>query len=95
MPANQMRKISEVIADLQNIKDAFGDTCVYIRRGGMSWGAVALNRHDADKKNGVFDLQAQHDRDMKARMQQIERLADDNRDLGARLAALAEQPTTK
>lgn len=89
---DRMQKISEVIAHLQSIKERFGDTCVYIRRGGMSWGAVALNRRDDDKKNGAFDLQAQHDRDMTARMEQVQRLIDDNRELRARVA-LTPSPT--
>lgn len=83
---DRMQKISEVITHLQSVQDRFGDTFVYIRRGGMSWGAVALNRRDDDKKNGVFDLQAQHDREITARVQQVERLIADNRDLRARLA---------
>ncbi|WP_398473600.1 hypothetical protein [Tardiphaga sp.] len=71
---DRMVKIGKLIVDMQSIKDRFGDTCVYIRRGGLSWGAVALNRRDDDKKHGVFDLQEQHDRDMLARLEQIERL---------------------
>lgn len=71
---DKFRKISGLIADLQATKDRFGDTCVYIRRGGLSWGAVALNRREDDKKHGVFDLQAQHDRDMLQRAEQVERL---------------------
>lgn len=55
----------------------FGNTCVYIRRGGLSWGAVALNRQADDKKHGVFDLQAQHDRDMAERLGQVQRLIED------------------
>lgn len=73
---DRMVKISKLIGDLQSIKDRFGDTCVYIRRGGLSWGAVALNRCDDDKKHGVFELQAQHDRDMLQRLEQIERLKE-------------------
>jgi hypothetical protein len=72
--ADKMRKISELIVDLQSILNRFGDTCVYIRRGGLSWGAVALNSRSDDEKHGVFDLQAQHDRDMLERLGQIERL---------------------
>jgi hypothetical protein len=71
---DEMMKISALIARLQSTMDQFGDTCVYIRRGGLSWGAVALNRRDDDRKHGVFDLQAQHDRDMLQRLEQIERL---------------------
>lgn len=71
---DHMVKISDLISRLQSTKDQFGDTCVYIRRGGMAWGAVALNRRADDEKNGVFDLQAQHDRDMLQRLEQIERL---------------------
>lgn len=76
-PCGHMTQISKLIADLQQIKDRWGDTCVYIRRGGLSWGAVALNRRTDDEKHGVFDLQAQHDRDMLARLEQIERLKAD------------------
>lgn len=72
-----MTQISKLIADLQQIKDSWGDTCVYIRRHGLSWGAVALNYQNDDEKNGVFDLQDQHDRDMLARLEQIERLKAD------------------
>lgn len=71
---DHMMKISALIASLQSTLDRWGDTCVYIRRGGLSWGAVALNRRDDDQKHGVFDLQAQHDRDMLARLEQIGRL---------------------
>ena len=71
---DHMVKISTLISRLQSTFDQFGDTCVYIRRGGLSWGAVALNRRDDDKKHGVFDLQAQHDRDMLQRVEQVERL---------------------
>lgn len=74
---DHMIQIAKLIADMQEIQRKFGNTCVYIRRGGVSWGAVALNRRDDDKKNGVFDLQAQHDRDMLARVEQIERLMKD------------------
>lgn len=74
---DHMVKISQLIADMQEVHRKFGDTCVYIRRGGLSWGAVALNRRDDDKKHGVFDLQEQHDRDMLARLEQIERLKAD------------------
>jgi hypothetical protein len=77
---DRMEKISALISRLQAVLDRFGDTCVYIRRGGLSWGAVALNRQDDDKSHGVFDLQAQHDRDMEQRVGQVERLiADKNR----------------
>jgi hypothetical protein len=71
---DRMVSIEKLIADLQSIRDRFGNTCVYIRRGGLSWGAVALNRRGDDEKQGVFDLQAQHDRDMLARLEQIGRL---------------------
>ena len=46
-----MEKISALIARLQETKDRWGNICVYLRRGGLAWGAGALNR-------GVFDLQA-------------------------------------
>jgi len=72
-----MRKISNLIEQLTHIRDAFGDTCVYIRRGGLSWGAVALNWEADDAKHGVFDVQAKHDRDMQDRADQVERLIKD------------------
>lgn len=74
---SQMKRISALIADLQDVLNKFGDTCVYIRRDGLSWGAVALNRQADDEKNGVFNLQATHDRDMADRLGQIERLIAD------------------
>lgn len=74
---DRMWKISKLIAELQSVLDRFGDTCVYIRRGGMAWGAVALNRKADDEKNGVFDLQATHDLAMVERLEQIERLKAD------------------
>lgn len=74
---SHMIKISAMIADLQSIFDRWGDTCVYIRRGGCSWGSVALHRRAYDEKHGIFDIQAQHDRDMQKRLEQIERLKAD------------------
>lgn len=74
---DHMVQIDTFIADLQEISDRFGNTCVYVRRGGLSWGAVALNRRDDDKKHGVFDLHAQHDRDMTQHAEQVERLIAD------------------
>jgi hypothetical protein len=72
-----MIQIEDLISRLEAVQNQFGNTCVYIRRGGMGWGAVALNRRDDDQKNGVFDMQAQHDRDMQARLEQIGRLRAD------------------
>jgi hypothetical protein len=74
---DEMVKISVLIARMQDTLNRFGDTYVYIRRGGLSWGAVALNRRDDDKKHGVFDLQATHDREMTERVEQIGRLIAD------------------
>ncbi len=71
---DHMIHIESLIIDLQKTLDRFGNTCVYIRRGGLSWGAVALNRRSDDEEHGVFDLQAQHDRDMTQRVGQVERL---------------------
>jgi hypothetical protein len=90
---DRMVKIEKLIADLQAIKDRFGNTCVYIRRGGLSWGAVALNRRDDDQKHGAFDLQAQHDRDMLARLQQIERLKASRDAAEQEVRTLTEQLT--
>lgn len=74
---SHMIQIDALIVDLKGISDRFGNTCVYIRRGGLSWGAVALNRCDDDKKFGIFDLQAQHDRVVEQLGGQIERLKAD------------------
>lgn len=71
---NRMVQIKTLIADMQSILERYGNTCVYIRRGGLSWGAVALNRRDDDEKHGVFDIQAQHDRNTQQRVEQVERL---------------------
>lgn len=87
---DRMVKISEMIAQLQSIQERFGNTCVYVRRGGMSWGAVALNWRDDDKANGVFDLQAKHDKDMEARAGQVKRLIED-RDRWMERAIAAER----
>lgn len=92
---NRMCKISELVAELQETQKRFGDSCVYIRRGGLAWGAVALNRQADDKKHGVFDLQAAHDRAMSERLGQVERLiADRNewRDRAVKAEAAALQP---
>lgn len=77
---NHMMQIAELIKRLQNVHDRWGNTCIYIRRGGLSWGALALNRCADDEKYGTFDLQAQHDRDMTARLEQIERLMQERDD---------------
>lgn len=71
---SHMVQIATLIADLQDILRKFGNTCVYVRRGGLSWGAVALNRRGDDEKFGLFDLQAQHDRETIQRGEQVERL---------------------
>ncbi|SHJ72347.1 hypothetical protein SAMN05444159_1323 [Bradyrhizobium lablabi] len=89
---DHMVKISALISRLQSTMDQFGDTCVYIRRGGLSWGAVALNRRSDDQKHGVFDLHAQHDRDMLQRLEQIERLKASRNAAEARITeAVAEE----
>ncbi|MBB3297834.1 MULTISPECIES: hypothetical protein [unclassified Rhizobium] len=100
---DHMIQIEDLISQLEAIHDRFGNTCVYIRRQGMGWGAVALNRRDDDKKNGVFDLQAQHDRDMHARLEQLGRLKKDRAEAwrqrrdaeGSRDAARAAADTLK
>jgi hypothetical protein len=89
---DRMERISVLICSLQKVLEQFGDTCVYIRRGGLAWGAVALNRRDDDKKHGVFDLQAQHDRDLEQRAGQVERLiADRNRWMERAMEAEAKE----
>ncbi len=47
-----MRKVSDTIAYFQDVLARYGDSCVYIRTGGCSWGAVALNRKHADELAG-------------------------------------------
>lgn len=52
-----MRRASEMIAELQDILKKFGDTCIYVRRGGLAWGALALTREYADRnRRGDFSL---------------------------------------
>lgn len=82
---DRMTPIDDLIGELQGIRSKFGNTCVYLRRGGMSWGAVALNRRADDEKSGVFDLQAQHDKDMLALIDRIERLKAERNELRAAL----------
>lgn len=86
---DRMVKISALIADLITVRERYGDTCVYIRRGGMAWGSVALNREADDKKHGVFDLQAQHDRDMQRMAEIVERWRADRK--AAEACALAAE----
>lgn len=85
--ADRMVKISALIANLTRVQEHYGDTCVYIRRGGMAWGAVALNREADDKKHGVFDLQAQHARDMQRMAELVERWKADCKAAEARALA--------
>jgi hypothetical protein len=91
---DRMVKIEKLIADMQAVRDQFGNTCVYIRRGGLSWGAVALNRRADDERHGVFDLQAQHDRDMEARVGQVERLIEDRNEQRQRATEAEDRATT-
>lgn len=76
---DRMTRIDDLIRELQHVSSRFGNTCVYIRRGGLSWGAVALNRRDDDQRNGVFDLQAQHDREVALLCERIENLKAERR----------------
>jgi len=47
----RMVQISELIKELEAVREQWGETCVYIRD--MSWGAVALNRKaDDDERTG-------------------------------------------
>lgn len=92
---SHMVQIDALIGDLASISKRYGNTCVYVRRGGLSWGAVALNRRSDDEKFGLFDLQAEHDRVLTQRAEQVERLiADRNSEREARWkldAALREK----
>lgn len=77
---NHMVQIDKLIADLQEIRAKFGNTCCYIRRFGLSWGAVALNYETEDEMNGVFNLQAKYEAILLERGEQVERLvAEKNR----------------
>lgn len=71
---NHMIQIEKLIADLQSVHKQFGNTCVYIRQFGVSWGAVALNREAEDEKNGVFVLEDRYREILVERLAQIERL---------------------
>lgn len=57
-----MVRLDAFMADLEKVRKVMGNTCVYIRNGGVSCGAVALNRFDADaapsieSDNAVEDL---------------------------------------
>ena len=44
----RMIQIDDYIKELREIREKFGNTCVYIRDA--SWGAVALNRQADDKQ---------------------------------------------
>lgn len=74
---NRMVQIGDLIVEMQEIRKRFGNTCVYIRRGGLSWGAVALNAQADDEKHGVFDLQEAHERECSRHAGQVKRLKDD------------------
>lgn len=74
---NHMIQIEKLIADLQSIHKQFGNTCVYIRQFGLSWGAVALNREAEDEKNGIFNLEDRYKTILQERIDQIERLKAD------------------
>lgn len=82
-----MVKISAMIKDLREILGQFGDTCIYVRRRGVAWGATAMRYRDDDKKYGLFDLVAQHERDILQRIEQIDRLK-------ARISELESTATT-
>lgn len=71
---NRMIQIEKLIADLQDIHKKFGNTCVYIRQFGVSWGAVAMNREAEDERNGVFALEDRYRQILEERIAQIERL---------------------
>lgn len=43
-------QISKLIAELQDVQNKWGDTCVHIRAGGLTWGATALHANDDDRK---------------------------------------------
>lgn len=80
---DRMLRISKLIADLQEIHDRWGDTCVYVRRGGLAWGSAALNNRSDDEKNGVFDLYAEQDRERERHAGQVGRLIEDREGLRA------------
>lgn len=85
-----MLRISTLISHLQDIKDANGDTCVYARSAGLTWGAVAINALDEDQKHGVFDREAAAAREAARHYGQVQRLMDE-RDQWRAKAQLAEE----
>lgn len=74
---DHMVQINTLIADLKKISEQFGNTCVYIRQFGLSWGAVALNRQAEDEKSGVFNIEERYRAILQERIDQIERLKGD------------------
>jgi len=87
-PPSRMVQIDRFISELQEISRRFGNTCVYIRRFGLSWGATALNYHADDEKNGVFDQQKRYEDLLIQRAEQVERLIKHNQELLAEVGAL-------
>jgi hypothetical protein len=74
-------QIDKFIAELQEIRRQFGNTCVYVRPGGCTWGAVALN------------YQADDERALAARPTPAGR--SDAQEISAALVALAPDGTCK
>lgn len=71
-----MRKVSETIAYFQDVINRFGDSCVYIRPGGCSWGAVALNREAFDAKSPEDQAREKHSELLHLATMRAERLAE-------------------
>lgn len=89
--SSRMIRISKLIADLTDVYKRFGDTCVYIRRRGLSWGAVAMNYEAEDEKRGVFCLQEEHDAAMMRCLERINWLVKENGDLRLNIARLSDE----
>jgi len=100
-PVGLMQKVSKTIAYFQNILDKFGDSCVYVRPGGVSWGAVALNRESDDKNLGVpgsdldrvtrdyEDLAKRHRCQSEAIVERFNRICQLQKELSAALSEVA------
>lgn len=88
---SRMIQVADFIKELQELYEKWGNTCIYIRPLGMSWGAAALNYQADDEKNGVFDLKAEYNRRYQAHAEQVERLCSERDSLLAERNRLREQ----
>ena len=73
-----MVRIGALIEDLQKVHERFGNTCVYIRNRGLSWGAVALSRFAHDESHPAV---------IEPTEMQLQEAKDIDHELAARLLA--------